>query len=333
MQREELVSIIMPNYNKAKFIAESIESVIKQTYSNWELIIVDDISTDNSLEIIQSFSKVSTKISFHIRKSKKKGGSACRNIGIDKTKGEYIVFLDSDDLLETFCLQQRINIIKQYNELDFAVFPIGTFYKKIGDSTSYWIPPKSNHLKKFLAHELPWHTSSVIWRKRFIEKLKGFNENFIRLQDVELHTKALLENNCSYKVFRALKSDAYYRIDLNRIIDNPKIFLQKWIIGTNQYLEFFTNKLISSQKYKLTKYLKGSIISMLNQLLYQNRINHISKSELMSAIEELIQSDGSKLLLNNFHKKILILYCQLYQKKFYLIKGFNFTFKYFFIRL
>lgn len=91
---EKLVSIIMPCYNGATFIAESIQSVLNQTYKNFELIIIDDGSTDNSKEIIQSF--VDSRIRCVFQKNK--GPSAARNTGLDNSKGFYISFLDFDDL-------------------------------------------------------------------------------------------------------------------------------------------------------------------------------------------------------------------------------------------
>ena len=85
-----LVDIILPNFNKANFIEECINSVINQTYKNWHLYLIDDHSTDNSLEIIDKF-KNKKNISF-IKLKKNKGPSFCRNLGIRISKAEYIAF-------------------------------------------------------------------------------------------------------------------------------------------------------------------------------------------------------------------------------------------------
>ncbi len=92
-----LVSIIIPCFNTEKFIAETIQSVINQTYSTWELIIVNDGSTDNSFSIIEEFVKQDSRITSINKKNS--GVSDSRNTGISKSKGEYLILLDSDDLI------------------------------------------------------------------------------------------------------------------------------------------------------------------------------------------------------------------------------------------
>ena len=91
-----IVSIITPNYNASKFIRNSLESVINQTYKNWELIIVDDCSTDDSVAIINEFNKIDKRIRF-FQLDKNSGPAIARNKGIEEAKGKFIAFLDSDD--------------------------------------------------------------------------------------------------------------------------------------------------------------------------------------------------------------------------------------------
>ncbi|WP_299052950.1 glycosyltransferase family 2 protein [uncultured Polaribacter sp.] len=92
-----LVSIITPCFNSENFIAETIESVVNQTFKNWELIIVDDLSTDNSLQIINSYAKKDLRIKVHQLKNNS-GTAIARNKAIELSKGNFIAFLDSDDL-------------------------------------------------------------------------------------------------------------------------------------------------------------------------------------------------------------------------------------------
>ena len=97
MKGEELVSIVMPAYNVEKYIEESIESVLYQTYSNWELIIVNDCSLDNTYKIIKKYHKKDSRIkSYSLLKNQ--GVANARNIAINNAKGKYITFLDSDDI-------------------------------------------------------------------------------------------------------------------------------------------------------------------------------------------------------------------------------------------
>lgn len=110
---KELVSIIMPSYNTADFIADAIKSVQQQTYTNWELLIVDDCSKDNTDEIIKSFLS-DNRIKYY--KNKKNYGAAIsRNFAIKKAKGKWIAFLDSDDIWLPDKLSKQISFMKNNN--------------------------------------------------------------------------------------------------------------------------------------------------------------------------------------------------------------------------
>ena len=105
-----LVSIIMPSWNTERFIAETIQSVIDQTYQNWELLIVDDCSTDNTDEVVASFKDDRIKY-FHNEKNS--GAALTRNRAMREAKGEWIAFLDSDDLWMPEKLEKQIAFMKE----------------------------------------------------------------------------------------------------------------------------------------------------------------------------------------------------------------------------
>jgi len=113
---KELVSIITPSYNNALFIEETIESVLHQTYPHWELIIIDDCSLDNSLEIIKRYAKDEPRIKLIIN-TENVGVSESRNIAIKSAKGTYIAFLDSDDLWLPKKLYKQLTLMKKTNSL------------------------------------------------------------------------------------------------------------------------------------------------------------------------------------------------------------------------
>lgn len=110
---EELVSIIMPSYNTGDFISQSIESVLKQTYKNWELLIVDDCSTDNTFQVIRPFLHDS-RIKIY-KGNSNHGAAICRNKGLKEAKGRWIAFLDSDDLWTPDKLEKQIKFMKKNN--------------------------------------------------------------------------------------------------------------------------------------------------------------------------------------------------------------------------
>ena len=113
----DLVSIIMPSYNTEEFIAESIQSVIEQTYSNWELIVVDDCSTDNTDELVASF-LTDNRIRY-LMNDKNCGAAASRNKALREAKGKWIAFLDSDDLWMPDKLEKQIEFMEK-NDYHFS---------------------------------------------------------------------------------------------------------------------------------------------------------------------------------------------------------------------
>lgn len=108
MMENSLVSIIMPSYNTAKYIGESIDSVIEQTYKNWELIIVDDCSTDNTDEVVAQYDD--SRI-IYLKNEKNSGAAVSRNKALRVAKGEWIAFLDSDDLWDTTKLEKQLKFM------------------------------------------------------------------------------------------------------------------------------------------------------------------------------------------------------------------------------
>lgn len=110
----ELVSIITPCYNSSKYISQAISSVIAQTYENWEMLISDDCSTDNSREIVEEFHKKDPRIKL-LRMEKNSGAGPARNNSIKEAKGRYIAFLDSDDLWKPDKLKNQIAFMNANN--------------------------------------------------------------------------------------------------------------------------------------------------------------------------------------------------------------------------
>lgn len=109
----DLVSVIMPAYNCAKYIGASIESVIAQTYTNWELLITDDCSTDDTVEIIKRYAEQDKRIKLFIQE-RNGGAGLARNNSIEKAKGRYIAFLDSDDRWVANKLSKQISFMKEH---------------------------------------------------------------------------------------------------------------------------------------------------------------------------------------------------------------------------
>jgi len=327
MKKPPLVSLIIPNYNKAAYILETLKSVQNQSFTDWEVIVVDDNSEDDSIEIVDKILYEDDRFSLFINKSGVKGGSVCRNIGLKKAAGKFVVFLDSDDLLSSDCLKKRVLIMESNKALDFAVFPMQNFYNNIGDSSFIWNNFEGDHLKRFLKHELPWQTMMPIWNKTSLERLNGFNELFPRLQDVEFHTRALLLSDMNYLAFSGLDPDCFFRINENRITSKKLDFLANWMEGSGLYINFFYNFLVEAEKVKYIKYLRGSLVAFLANLSYEYRVGNITRLEFKKIWAKFLNDKGTLEVSNGFTKfllKIYFLFCIFSINK---IKGVNYLFR------
>lgn len=125
-----LISIIIPTYNRAYLIKQTIDSIIKQTYQNWECIIVDDGSTDNTEDLIKEYLKKDRRFKYYIRPPYiLKGVSNCRNYGLEKANGKFINFFDSDDIMLPGFLKERIEVFIQHPETDVVFCAFKCFYE------------------------------------------------------------------------------------------------------------------------------------------------------------------------------------------------------------
>ena len=310
-----MVSIIIPNYNKSKYIEETISSVLNQDYIDWECIIIDDFSSDNSVSIISRL--INNEKRFHLIKNlSNKGANFSRNLGLNKSKGDFIIFLDADDVLDENCLKFRVDILLNEPNLDFAVFPVGTFYNFLGDNDFIWNNFSGVHLDRFLYHDLPWLICSVIWKKEFLDNLGGFSENFHRMQDVEFHSRVLIKSNPIYKTFDSLKPDCFYRISNQRISDFF-IFCRNDIDAKIMFVNKFSNILVEENPYKL-KLLSGTIFESYNLIFNYFNKGLIDRNEYN---ELLIHISNSKIIINRniFSKISKFLYIKLRKNNIFFI--------------
>ena len=168
-----LVSVVMPAFNAGRFILESINSVKKQTESRWELIIVDDCSTDNTAEVVKGEVEIDNRIRFYGMHSNG-GPSVTRNVGIAKARGEFIAFLDADDLFSPDAISERVSVL---NENKFAcgsycdARSINEEGKNIGNN--YVFKDRVSFLD-LIENKFP--TSFVMLRADILKEEGGFDE-------------------------------------------------------------------------------------------------------------------------------------------------------------
>ncbi len=210
------VAVISPNFNKEDCIGEGMESVINQTYQDWKLIVVDDHSTDRSFELATELAKTDSRI--HVYKNPKPGSGAngARNFGLEIANSDYVIFLDSDDYILPFCLEQRVRDVKSNPSLDFIAYYTKLFYNTPGDSDLLFnIKTSENELDRFLARDIVWQTAGPIWKRDSVLAINGFDPALPSQQDVDLHIRALA-SGMSYR-FMESKPDSLYRQNVESI--------------------------------------------------------------------------------------------------------------------
>lgn len=190
------VSIIIPLYNKENVIISTIQSVLQQTYTNFELIIVDDGSTDNSLQIVKSI--YDKRI--HIYTKKNGGVSSARNYGALKSTTPWLLFLDADDCLTPYCLETLLNLSKDYPKADILTGN-HVLVKVNGEKEKCCIYYTKNRYIKYPKKDFwEWNfmprTGASIYSKQKFWEAGGFDEKISVFEDLALDIK--LMNICIY---------------------------------------------------------------------------------------------------------------------------------------
>jgi glycosyltransferase involved in cell wall biosynthesis len=175
---QPLVSIIMPTYNRAKYIAESIQSVQSQTYTYWELLIEDDGSDDNTEDIVNSITDNRIHYTRHPRTAIT---GTLRNKAIQRAKGAYIAFMDSDDLWVANKLEQQVTLMEQNLAAGFSVtnwcdFRVPGQLESPYHETANGVTV-GNIFREHCTADLLFHITTLIFRKDCVEKTGMFNEN------------------------------------------------------------------------------------------------------------------------------------------------------------
>jgi glycosyltransferase involved in cell wall biosynthesis len=176
-------SVIIPTYNRAHILSKTLESVLNQTIDDYEIIIVDDCSTDNTVEFMNNFNN--HKIKF-IRHQKQEGGGAARNTGVQHSSGRYLAFLDSDDIWYPTKLEKQLNKFKNSSKDTGLIYTWLAYYED--DNFSFY--KKSNFkgkiYKNLLIKNVVGTTSSVITKRHIFDSVQGFDVNLPAKQDQDL---------------------------------------------------------------------------------------------------------------------------------------------------
>ena len=212
-----IISIIIPTYNRAHLISDTLDSIIAQTYVHWECILVDDGSTDDTLTILQDYVQHDSRFKYYQRpKNKPKGANSCRNFGLQKSNGNYAIFFDSDDLFIETCLENRVQFINRNPGYDFWVFKMQEVNQKgLGKVCGKYSPnyTSKDYFLLFLSAKIPFSICCPIWKiNSYVKKEDWFDEDLLRLQDSDLHIHKLLIQK-KFIIDYDSKPDTLYRVD------------------------------------------------------------------------------------------------------------------------
>lgn len=263
------VSVIIPTYNRAKYLPEAIDSVLNQTYQDFEIIIVDDGSTDNTEDIVCQYVEGAPERIRYLHQNNK-GVSAATNNGIIESKGEYICFLDDDDYYLRQSLELRTKALNLY-DADIIIGKLNRIYVatsqgKIDSSFplkyrkavikrhgKFYICDGPTFFKMAINKGFFVHTSAIMFKKQFLNQIGLFDESLKSSQDIDIY----------FRVFSSAKNFIYiddtlssYRHHLNRHSnDLNRLFLdeRRRYIKQIKYLneKKFDNKLVKDTKRRI----------------------------------------------------------------------------------
>jgi|GEM_PF-4636189 len=191
------VSIIIPTYNRIDLLRQALAACGLQTWPEWEAIVVDDGSEEDVAAAVaeaQSAYGGATRRFVYVRQEKS-GGNAARNNGFRHATGEFIQYLDSDDLLHPDKLECQVRHLAQRPDLDATIMLAEFFYEIPGDSQILWnVPARADmegDLDRFLIEDAVWSPGGPLWRKAAVARIGGWDERLTCWQDWEFHVKAL----------------------------------------------------------------------------------------------------------------------------------------------
>ena len=207
---------MIAHFNRAELLTHTLDSIRQQSFVDWEVIVVDDGSQPDELRQVQAMQD--GQIHILQRTEKPKGPSQARNTGFKHATGDFVMFVDSDDLIAPWCFEQRLQQTKLSPQNSFWVFPVMLFRQQIGDLSMQWNDLNgADDLLRFLHSDPPWHTSSPLWKRTALLELGGFNTAVMYGDDADLHTRALLAG-MPYEKLPQATPDSFVRRD-----DSPRI--------------------------------------------------------------------------------------------------------------
>lgn len=279
MFEQPLISIIIPAHNRAHLIGDTLDSLLAQTYQNWECIVVDDGSTDNTDVILSDYIRNDIRFRYYKRpENRLAGGNAARNYGFEKSSGKYIQWFDSDDIMLKNYLERRLKIIESDSDIG-VVFCAYTYFNENGlqnrISNDFF---SGNIIEDLVDRKLSFSPLSYLIRKDILTHCK-FDEGLQRAQDADFFFK-LFTSRIDLKVLHTSEVLYYVRKHNKSIgsLDNRSgSKLNSRFMVNERFLKYFYEignvKAISKYKGQCLLDLKRLLENKNYKLVIKNIIN------------------------------------------------------------
>lgn len=314
--KEKLISIIIPMYNAEKYITECIDSILEQKYKNFEIVIIDDGSSDNSIHICEKLREKDERIVIY--KQINKGVSCARNKGLEMARGEYICFVDSDDVVSKEYLNTLFQMIC-YKDVDCAIVGSCSLIEEFeqGENTLTLFEGKEEILRE-LHDGRNYH--GQVWGKLFKKSLVGdikFNSTFYINEDMAFVQEYFLK---SKRVYLCKKKYYFYRINSQSAINIKYCKKDNTARDASLYMLREIENCCPSVRMYAIKSLICSDLYILDKMIISENIDHnlaqkincelrsVSNKKIIKYLTETteIKVLSFYLLLINYHIKILM---------------------------
>lgn len=267
-----LVSILIPNYNKAEFIPDTLDSIIAQEYTNWECIIVDDHSTDESFGILEEYQKKDSRFIVVKRPNEiLKGANFCRNHAFSLCKGEFIQWFDSDDIMYPWFLKRKVEYLQNHPKMPFVIAKADLNFDDDFEGNRKFAQnlASENPIDDYLKFRLIFLTGGPLLRRNILKESGLFNLKLRRHQEWELYFRVVLNysnwgilEEPSFKYFFHSNSITSKFQEKSKVVDSELVLFQEVLTLPE---EKFKNHISKSTRIRLalkywmvaTKYLRA----------------------------------------------------------------------------
>jgi len=275
LSKDPAVSVVMPVFNVAPFVRRAVESVLNQTFTDFEIIVVDDGSTDGTIEALQPM----CNSRLHIVRQANAGSSAARNAGIQRATAPYIAFIDGDDLWAPQKLAIHYEIMEEHPEIDLS-FSYSTVIDENGDSTGRFSRPARGYIsfRELLIENLVHNGSAAVVRREALDKAGWFDVSLRSAVDHDLWLRvALVRPNNVYCIPKFLTS---YRMREGQITKDWRRMEQSWGAMIEKM-----RRLVPAEVGAVEMKARSNLYRYLAYIAYENNQYTESASLLRAALE------------------------------------------------